>query len=310
MPPVGDPFMSAVSSSLSPSAGALSPPRAIFVVSDATGETAEKVVRAALSQFEIAEVDIDLRVFPHLRHEHDVDTVVREAQTAHALLVSTLVRTEERELLFQRCREHSVPCVDLLGSLLGSLAGFFGVQPRGIPGLLHAVSTGYFRRMEAIEFTVHSDDGREPDALLRADLVLVGVSRTSKTPLSIYLAQKGLKVANVPVVLDVPPPPQLAEVAPERVFALTIQPEALLAIRRQRLLRLHMDLLPDMSYGQREHILREIYFARSLFASHPGWTVVDITGKAIEETAADILRAFSAWQGRLAHHPPHTDSTK
>ena len=128
----------------------------------------------------IAEVDIDLRVFPHLRHEHDVDTVVREAQTAHALIVSTLVRAEERELLFLRCSEHTVPCVDLLGSLLGSLAGFFGVQPRGIPGLLHTVSTGYFRRMEAIEFTVHSDDGREPDALLRADLVLVG-SAASKT---------------------------------------------------------------------------------------------------------------------------------
>ena len=138
-------------------------------------------------------------------------------------------------------------------------------------------------------------------SLLRADIVLVGVSRTSKTPLSIYLAQKGFKVANVPVVLDVPPPAELDQVPAERVFALTIQPEALLSIRRQRLLRLHMDLVPDMSYGQREHILREIYFARSLFAAHPAWTVVDITGKAIEETAADILRAFSTWQGR---HPP------
>jgi len=104
------------------------------------------------------------------------------------------------------------------------------------------------------------------------------------------------------VVLDVPPPPQLSEVAPERVFALTIQPEALLAIRRQRLLRLHLDLVPDMSYGQREHILREIYYARSLFGAHPGWTVVDITGKAIEETAADILRAFSASQQRHAQN--------
>lgn len=196
--PVGDP-MSSVGAHVTP-------PRAIFVVSDATGETAEKVVRAALSQFEIDDSDIDLRVFPQLRHEHDVDTVVSEAQVAHALIVSTLVRPEERELLFRRCGERSVRCVDLLGSLLGSLAGFFGIEPRGIPGLLHTVSTGYFRRMEAIEFTVHSDDGREPDTLLRADLVLVGVSRTSKTPLSIYLAQKGFKVANVPVVLDVPPP--------------------------------------------------------------------------------------------------------
>src|SRR5262245_41048300 len=137
-----------------------SPVRAIFIVSDATGETAEKVVRAALLQFELGEQPtdlIELRVFPHLRHEHDIDTVVAEARTANALLVSTLVRTEERELLHQKCRASGVQCVDLLGTLLASLAGFFGVQPRGVPGLLHAVSGGYFRRMEAIEFTVHAD---------------------------------------------------------------------------------------------------------------------------------------------------------
>ncbi len=289
-----------------------SPVRAIFIVSDATGETAEKVVRAALLQFDLEEqasehpsairphlpagmpVDaIALRVFPHLRHEHDIDTVVAEARAAQALLVSTLVRTEERELLYQKCRNSGVQCVDLLGALLSSLAGFFGAEPRGVPGLLHSVSSSYFRRMEAIEFTVHADDGRDPESLPRADVVLVGVSRTSKTPLSIYLAQKGYKVANVPIVLDVPPPERLFEVVPHRVFALTIQPEALLSIRRQRLLRMHMDCIPDMSYGQRDYISREIHYARTLFAAHPDWTVVDITGKAIEETAADILRSLA-----------------
>lgn len=275
-------------------ADSAAPVRAIYIVSDATGETAEKVVRAALLQFDLGDQLIDLRMFPHLRHEHDIDTVVAEARAAHALLVSTLVRTEERELLYQKCTAGGVQCVDLLGALLGSLAGFFGAQPRGVPGLLHTVSGVYFRRMEAIEFTVHGDDGRDPDCLPRADVVLVGVSRTSKTPLSIYLAQKGYKVANVPIVLDVPPPQQLSEVDPHRVFALTIQPEALLSIRRQRLMRLHMDLMPDMSYGQRDHILREIHFARALYARHADWTVVDITGKAIEETAADILRSLTS----------------
>ncbi len=290
MPPVGDPFMSAVSSSLSPSAGALSPPRAIFVVSDATGETAEKVVRAALSQFEIAEVDIDLRVFPHLRHEHDVDTVVREAQTAHALIVSTLVRAEERELLFLRCSEHTVPCVDLLGSLLRSLTGFFGVQPRDIPDLLHTVSTGYFRRMEAIEFTVKNDDGREPANLPRADLILVGISRTSKTPLSTYLANRGLKVANVPLVLGIDPPEELAHVDDRKVFGLIIQPDILMRIRQARLK--HLGMSNESDYGKRGHIEHEINYAREVFRKHPNWPVIDVTNRAIEETAADILRIY------------------
>lgn len=275
--------------------------RSIFVVSDATGETAERVVRAALRQFDLGELPIDLRVFPHLRHEHDVDTVVAEARAAEALLVSTLVRAEERSLLHKKCDERGVQCVDLIGSLLGRLASYFSVQPRGIPGLLHTVSDEYYQRMEAIEFTVQSDDGRDPQSLQRADLVLVGISRTSKTPLSIYLAQKGYKVANVPLVLDLPPPPELFELqgrhrdgqdAPStRVFALTIQPDALLQIRRERLLRLHMT--PDTSYGQRDYILREIYAARALYSAHPEWPVIDITGKAIEETAADILRIYT-----------------
>jgi hypothetical protein len=271
------------------------------VVSDATGETAERVVRAALRQFDLGELPIDLRVFPHLRHEHDVDTVVAEARAVGALLVSTLVRAEERSLLHKKCDERGVQCVDLIGSLLGRLASYFSVQPRGIPGLLHTVSDEYYQRMEAIEFTVQSDDGRDPQSLQRADLVLVGISRTSKTPLSIYLAQKGYKVANVPLVLDLPPPPELFELqhrhrdgqdAPAtRVFALTIQPDALLQIRRERLLRLHMT--PDTSYGQRDYILREIYAARALYSAHPEWPVIDITGKAIEETAADILRIYT-----------------
>jgi regulator of PEP synthase PpsR (kinase-PPPase family) len=274
------------------------PVRAIFIISDATGETAEKVVRAALLQFEQYSHGVGLRVFPHLRHEHDVDSVIAEAYTAQALVVSTLVRAPERSLLAAKCEERGVQCVDLIGTLLGTLAGFFGVEPRGVPGLLHTVSDSYYQRMEAIEFTVHSDDGRNPEALSRADLVLCGVSRTSKTPLSIYLAQKGYRVANVPLVLDLPPPSELYDVPPERVFALTIQPDALLQIRRERLVRLGMT--PDTSYGQRDYILREIYAARDLYARHPGWPVIDITGKAIEETAADILRVYHQRVGSAA----------
>lgn len=263
------------------------PLRTIFVVSDGTGETAEKMVRAALRQFELPDERVKLCVVPHLRHEHDMDVVVGNAQRAAALLVSTLVRGEERKLLQNKCEERGVPYVDLIGSLLGTMARFLSVEPREMPGLLHTVSDSYFRRMEAIEFTVQSDDGRCPQNLLRADIVLIGVSRTSKTPLSIYLAQKGLRVANVPLVVELPLPAELLDVAPHRVFALLIQPDALLQIRQKRLVRLH--LTADTSYGQRDHILREIHYARDILRAHPGFTAIDVTGKAIEETAADIL---------------------
>ena len=282
------------------------PVRAIFIVSDATGETAEKVVRAALLQFEQYAHGIELQVFPHLRHEHDVDSVIAEARAAQALVVSTLVLAGERDLLRRKCQEGGVQCVDLIGTLLAILVIFFGVEPRGVPGLMHAVSDSYYQRMEAIEFTVHSDDGRNPEVLIRADIVLCGVSRTSKTPLSIYLAQKGYRVANVPLILDLPPPSELYEVPPERVFALTIQPDALLQIRRERLARMRMT--PDTSYGQRDYILREIYAARDLYARHPEWPVIDITGKAIEETAADILRLYHQRAGTLARLRSPADS--
>lgn len=266
------------------------PVRTIVIVSDATGETAEKVVRAALRQFEVSSMPVDLRLHSHLRSIEMLDAVIAEAAESHALLVFTFVRSEFRDALRKKCESKEVPNVDLIGTLMGTLAGFFGAQPRQVPGLLHAVSDDYYRRMEAIEFTVKNDDGREPANLPKADLVLVGISRTSKTPLSTYIAQKGFKVANVPLVLGIPPPQELAQTESRRIFGLTIKPDALLQIRRARMERLKM--APDTSYGQRDHILREIYFARSIFQANPTWPVIDITGKAIEETATDILRIY------------------
>jgi regulator of PEP synthase PpsR (kinase-PPPase family) len=171
---------------------------------------------------------------------------------------------------------------------MGKLTVFLGQQPRGVPGLLHAVGDDYFRRIEAVEFTVKNDDGREPRHLPKADLVLVGISRTSKTPLSTFLAQKGYKVANVPLVLDIPPPKELFEIDQERIFGLTIKLDALLKIRLARLK--HLGMPGDTSYAQREHVMKEQAYAQSIFRQSPTWPILDITGKAIEETAADILR--------------------
>lgn len=260
-------------------------PRAIFVLSDATGETAEKVVRAALLQFQ---VPVTLRMYTRVRLEAEMRSIIARAKREGALVVFTVVSSAHRELLRRLCDEENVDAVDLIGALMAKLTGYLGSQPKGVPGLLHALGDEYFRRVEAVEFTVRNDDGREPRNLPKADLVLVGISRTSKTPLSTFLAQKGLKTANVPLVLGIEPPAELEQVDPEKIFGLTIKIEALLQIRRARLK--HLGMPSDTSYGQRDHIAQEIAWAQQIFRAHPDWPVIDVTGKAIEETAADILR--------------------
>jgi len=260
--------------------------RTVVVISDATGDTAERVVRAALLQFK--DVPCNVRLYSQVRLESEVETIIERAADLKALVVFTLVNPAERELLWKLCDRLNVEAVDLIGSLMGKMANFLGAQPSGVPGLLHTLSEEYYRRIEAVEFAVKNDDGAEPRNLPKADLVLVGISRTSKTPLSTFLAQKGLKVANVPLVLGIDPPQELFAIDQERIFGLTIKAEALLQIRQARLK--HLGMPADTSYGQRDHIAQEITYAQSIFRQNPSWPVIDITGKAVEETAADILR--------------------
>src|SRR5262249_28674375 len=251
-----------------------------------TGETAEKVVRAALLQF--TDVPVQIRMYTRVRLEAEMRAIVARAKSEQALVVFTVVSTAHRELLRRLCDEEDVDTVDLIGALMAKLTSFLGSQPKGVPGLLHAIGDEYFRRVDAVEFTVKNDDGREPRNLPKADLVLVGVSRTSKTPLSTFLAQKGLKVANVPLVLGIQPPPELFQMDQHRVFGLTIQLDALVQIRQARLK--HLGMPADTSYGLRDHVREELAFAHEVFRGHPEWPIVDVTNKAIEETAADILR--------------------
>lgn len=261
--------------------------RTVVVISDATGDTAERVVRAALLQFK--DVPCNVRLYSQVRLESEVEKIIERAAELKALVVFTLVNAAERELLWKLCARLNVDAVDLIGSLMGKMATYLGVQPSGVPGLLHTISEDYYRRIEAVEFAVKNDDGSEPRNLPKADLVLVGISRTSKTPLSTFLAmQKGLRVANVPLVLGVEPPLELEQVEPRRVFGLIIQPEALVKIRQVRLA--HLGMPPDSSYGMRDHIQKESAYAQEIFRQHPNWPIIDVTAKAIEETAADILR--------------------
>jgi hypothetical protein len=261
-------------------------PQPIFVISDGTGDTAEKVVRAALHQFETYLVDV--RTYGNVTSPDQIERYMRIAAREKALVVTTLVRSDMREAARRCAAEHRIRTVDILAGLLNTLSSFLGAQPEGVPGRMHQADDEYFRRVEAVEFTVKADDGKEPRMLRQADLVLVGVSRTSKTPLSVFLAHKGYRVSNVPVVLERPLPGELDAIDQRRIYALTIDPEALRDIRRQRLKTMAMPA--QTNYGDMDYILAELEWAEHLFRQRPAWPVVDVTRKAVEETAATILK--------------------
>jgi len=259
----------------------------IFVVSDSTGETAERVVRAALLQFPNRRVRV--RLFTRVRDQDSVADVVRKAAEAGAMIVFTLVANDLRQFCYDMSQAHDVEAVDVIGALIAKIGTFLSEAPLGAPTASQPLSEEYFRRVEAIEFAVKSDDGKEPRNLRKADVVLVGVSRTSKTPLSTYLAGRGLKVANVPLVLGVPIPDELFEVPAHRVVGLTIHIEQLLAIRLARLRQLGMP--EDTNYGTREHVRDELDYAEKLYREH-SWFVVDVSARAIEETATIVLEHY------------------
>ncbi len=258
--------------------------QAVYLLSDATGETVEKMVMAALTQFR--EKEVRLKRVSNVRTKNQVYEALDEALSKRALVVYTIVNRELGQLVHDECHALGLSCLDLLTPLLMKLAEFFGRSPKETPGLLHGVDEEYFRRIEAVEFTVKHDDGQEPRHLTKADIVLVGVSRTSKTPLSIYLAHRGWRVANVPLVKGIEPPPELFQVEPRRVCGLVIDPERLMELRASRLRNLGQD--PRAAYADFDRIEEELDYSRSFFRRHP-WVVIDVTGKAVEETANEVL---------------------
>lgn len=266
-----------------------SPPndgRHILVISDATGSTAERVVRAVLHQFDTPITR--LRIWPRVRTVDDVNLAMGQAQLTHSLVVHTLVNQQLRHYVGAVARHLGIEAVDLLGPMLDAMTAFLHAPPREQPGISVQLDEDYFKRVEAVEFSVKADDGRNPDGLDRADIVLVGVSRTSKTPVSAYLANQGYKVANVPLVHGIDPPAMLERLAPGHVFALTIDPEKLIDIRRRRLAWLGRDAEDD-GYADRDYVFTEIRWALDLFRRR-GWPILDVTRTAVEETAAEILR--------------------
>lgn len=256
----------------------------IFIVSDSTGDTAEKIVSAALRQFDAQNVNTE--IFSLIRSDDEIEEVIQRAADQEALIAHTMVDSQQRTLLQNLCSEADIDEIDLIGPLMGKLATLLSAEAKALPGGLHAVNAEYFRRIEAVEFAVKNDDGQHPRNLRKSDIVLVGISRTSKTPLSTYLAQRGYKVANVPLVMGIEPPKELFEIDQRRIFALSIDSRALFRIRQSRLQSLGMPA--DTSYGMRDHIDKEIQYANQIFEANPHWPLINVTDRAIEETAAEL----------------------
>lgn len=256
----------------------------IAICSDSIGETAEAVVQAALRQFELS--DAEIKRFMNVREEDEVTQLMEEVAGRGGVVAYTLVQPELREVIREEAVRLNVRAVDIMGPMMQAFADTFNGYPKRLPGLLHQLDESYFRRVEAMEFAVQYDDGKDVSAILKADVVLLGVSRISKTPLSMFLAHKGYKTVNYPLVPEMTPPLQLREVAGGRVFGLTMDAEHLLKIRTERLKV--MGLPYEVQYTAMERIREELDYAHRLFAEL-GCPVIDVTDKAIEETAGLII---------------------
>lgn len=257
----------------------------ILVMSDGTGETAYRMLKAAMAQFQ---EDVVITRYANIREKDQIRTILRAASAASedTLIVYTFVGHDTRSFLKSSALEMKIQSVDLLGPLMDSLAGFFKKPPVAKPGLLHRVDEEYFNRIEAIEYAIRHDDAKSLKDIETADLVLVGVSRVSKTPVSIFLAQEGWKVANYTTVLGMKPPKEIFEIDQHKIVGLRIDPSRLAEVRAVRLQQLGVD---DSSYADVERVKEELEHAESIFRQNPAWPVIDVSGKSIEEISQEIL---------------------
>jgi hypothetical protein len=255
------------------------PAAVLFAVSDATGETARHTLQAALSQF--PGVSVEIKTISEIRTLAQVETVVAEAAQAGAAIAHTLVTDEMRRHVDECARQHGVRTIDLMGPLLTHLQEILGQPPVGRPGLLDSES---IKRAEAMSFTVKHDDGQRPQDLPLAEIVLVGASRTSKTPISVYLSYHGWRVANVPITPQSAPPRELFDIDPRKVVGLTIEPTRLQMLRRVRVRHLGVRL-PD--YTDLASIRLELMHVLELCHEN-GWRIVNVTDRSVEEAAVEI----------------------
>ena len=267
----------------------------VHLVSDSTGETLNAMAKAVCARFDHV-LPIE-HVYALVRSRRQLDRVLREIENAPGMVLHTIVDKDLRAALESGCRELEMPCVAALDSLVASLARYLGAAISTRVGAQHALDTDYFNRIDALDFAISHDDGQGFDDLEAADVVLVGVSRTSKTPTTIYLAHRGVRAANVPLAPGIEPPAQLFEVRRPLVVGLTVSPDRLIQIRRNRLIGLREDR--DTDYVELEAVREETVRARRLFDKH-GWPVIDVTRRSVEETAAAVINLLHGASGKLA----------
>jgi hypothetical protein len=257
----------------------------LHLLSDSTGETLELIAKACLAQFE--GVDVRRHLWPMVRSEGHLDRVLDDIERRPGLVLYTLVNSNIRRELEQKTRRRGIHAVSALDPVVHALSAALGQQATARPGRQHALDAAYFARVDAIQFSIAHDDGVNWENWEDADIVLAGVSRTSKTPTSIYLANRGYKVANIPLVPESPPPAALFGLKHPLVVGLTTNPDRLIQIRRNRLLSLNQ--APETDYVDSEAVNAELAFARRIFADN-GWPVIDVTRRSIEETAYAIVK--------------------
>ncbi|MDP8917308.1 MAG: kinase/pyrophosphorylase [Pseudomonadota bacterium] len=259
----------------------------LHLVSDSTGETLITVARAVVAQYEgVAAIE---HVYPLVRSNTQLERVISEIETAPGIVLYTLVEHDLASRLEEVCRNTGSPHLSVLEPVHSLLSSYLGTHSTARPGAQHMLNAEYFKRIDAMNFTLLHDDGHLPQNLDEADVILVGVSRTSKTPTAVYLANRGLKTTNIPLIPGMPPPQVLETVRKALIVGLVATPERIVQIRQNRLLSLNAD--DDTSYVDREAVAEEIAASRRLFA-RSGWPVIDVTRRSIEETAAAIIDLY------------------
>lgn len=259
----------------------------LHLVSDATGETLIAVSRAVAAQFQSA-ASIE-HVYPFIRTKAQLDRAISEITSAPGIVLFTLVDTELAGVLEKACEEMGSPCLSVLNPIMRLFQSYLGASSTSRPGAQHMLNAEYFKRIDALNFTMIHDDGQQPENLEQADVLLLGVSRTSKTPTSIYLANRGIKTANIPLVPNVPLPSSITELKHPLVIGLIASPERIVQIRQNRLLTLNAD--QETPYVDRLSVAEEIAQSKKLFVKN-NWPVIDVTRRSIEETAAAIMDLY------------------
>lgn len=259
----------------------------LHLVSDATGETIETMAKAALVQFE--DVDVDHHYWPMIRSTRQMDRVLEDIAGKRGLVMYTLVDANIRRTLTDGCKRLGLPVVSVLDPVIDALAEYLGKEAQHLPGRQYVLDAEYFERIDALQYSMAHDDGQMPEDISRAEIILVGVSRTSKTPTSIYLANRGVRTANIPFVMGCPMPVELDALENVVVVGLTIAPDRLVQVRTNRLRAINEH--PDTDYVALEHVKEEISACRR-FCAERGWPVIDVTRRSIEETAAEIMALY------------------